>query len=216
MMNSMRAIVVDDHPLMAQATKQLLEQLEGIEVLGVAHDGKSGLDLVVRFMPDLVMLDYQLPDQEGSDLAAAIKEVSPKTHVVIFTGVDVSALMHRFLELEVSGVISKETKHTTIGHMLACIMDNHFVLPRSFTKSLLSNPVPEADYELAEEEVQLMNMLVRGATLEQIAQKLHISRRSVDNYQRKIFDKMGVRLRAQAIERFVHSKYYYEVGGAGK
>ncbi|MEK3917610.1 response regulator transcription factor [Paenibacillus sp. FSL H7-0331] len=207
MMQIKKAIVTDDHPLMAQATKELLEQIEGVEVVGIASNGQSCLELVERYRPDLVFLDYQLPDHMGTDIAAQIKASYPKTHIVFFTGVDVSALTDVFLELQVSGVISKGTRHATIQHVIGCILDDYIVMPRSVLQTFKGSAVPSTA-ELTDEEVLIMMLIIKGTTLEQIAAQIHISKRSVDNYQRKIYGKLGVKTRVEAIEAFIRSKYY--------
>jgi two-component system competent response regulator ComA len=207
MRQTVRAIVADDHPLMAQATRQLLEEIEGIEVIDVAPDGQTCLDMVEKHHPDLVFLDYQLPDQVGTDIAAQIKSGYPDIHVVIFTGVDVSPLADVFLELQVSAVISKGTRHATIQHMIECVLENYIVMPRSVMQALKGGGTTPTSV-LTDEEVLIMTLIIRGSTLEQIAAQIHISKRSVDNYQRKIYGKLGVKTRAEAIEVFIRSKYY--------
>jgi two-component system, NarL family, competent response regulator ComA len=206
-----KVIITDDHPLMAHATRQLLEQMDTLEVVGVAHNGSSCLELMEEHQPGMVFLDYQLPDMAGTDIAEKIKKGWPDVHVVIFTGVDVSTMIPKFLELQVSGVISKGTHHDTIKHIVACILDDHIVMPRSGVQRLLFPAAPTlVEIELTEDEAAIMTMIVKGYTLEQIADRIHMSKRSVDNYQRKIYDKLGVKGRAQAIEIFVRSKYYAE------
>jgi two-component system competent response regulator ComA len=212
MIKAVKAIVVDDHPLMAQATKQLLEQIEGIEVVEVAQNGQRCLELVELHRPDLVFLDYQLPDRVGTDVAEQIKAVYPEIHIVIFTGVDVSALMDVFLKLQVSAVISKGTRHITIQHMIGCILENYIVMPRPVLQALKGNSHGRAQTsQLTDEEILIMALIIKGATLEHIAAQIHISKRSVDNYQRKIYSKLGVKTRVEAIEAFVRSKYYAEI-----
>jgi two-component system competent response regulator ComA len=209
MKKTIKAVVADDHPLMAQATKQLLEQMDGIQVVDIALDGKSCLELVEKHQPSLVFLDYQLPDQVGTDVAAQIKSLYPEIHVVIFTGVDVSTLAEVFLDLQVSGVISKGTRHAAIQNMIGCILENYVVLPRSVLQVLKGSVTPPVTV-LTDDEIIIMKMIVKGSTLEQIAIQIHTSKRSVDNYQRKIYGKLGVKTRAEAIEAFIRSKYYIE------
>jgi two-component system competent response regulator ComA len=207
MIREVKAIVVDDHPLMAYATQQILEQLEGVEVLGIAYSGAQCMEFVELYQPDLVFLDYQLPDQVGTDVVEQINAKYPSTKIVIFTGVDVTALMNPLLELQVSGVISKGTRHEAIKHIVSCILDNYVVLPREALNKINITYNPEAlRAELTEDEVVIMTMIVKGATLEQIADTIHTSKRSVDNYQRKIYDKLGVKTRAQAIEKFIQKR----------
>ncbi|MBP1994196.1 response regulator transcription factor [Paenibacillus eucommiae] len=204
-----KVLVVDDHPLMAQATKQLLDQIEGIEVVGVANDGQRCIELVDQYGPDMVFLDYQLPDMVGTDVARIVKGKNPNIHIVIFTGVDVSAFVNHLLDFEVSGIISKGTRHTSIKNMIACILENHIVLPRSILQKIKMMPNQSLqEVVLTEDEILIMTMIVKGATLEQVADAIFTSKRSVDNYQRKIYEKYGVKTRGQAVEKFVQSRYY--------
>lgn len=209
MNDTVSAIVVDDHPLMLQATIQLLENVEGITVVGGAIDGESCMKLVEQHLPELVILDYQLPDLMGTDVAAQIKSRYPNTHIIIFSGVDISPLASKLVELQFSGVITKGTRHSTIKHIIACVLDGQIVIPASMLKSIDRMPRQEfVDVQLTNDEIIIMNMIVKGATLEQIALRIHSSRRSIDNYQRKIYEKFGVKTRAEALEKFIRSSYY--------
>jgi len=208
-MKTIRAIVVDDHPLMAQATKSILERMERIQVVGVANDGNTCMEMVETLRPDLIMLDYQLPDRSCADTMERIREILPQAHVVVFTGMDVSDLLHPLLGFRVNGIISKETSETTLKHMLHCILDDHVVLPHDiFYKIKLPAVTAPKLSNLSEDELLIMTMVVKGATYEQIADTIHVSKRSIDNYLRKIYDKLGVQNRIQAIEKFVQSGAY--------
>ncbi|MFC5401636.1 response regulator [Cohnella soli] len=210
-MKKYKAIVVDDHPLMAQATKRLLEQIEEIEVIGVAHDGRKSLELVEEHEPDWVFLDFQLPDQSGMQVTEQIKSMYPHVRVVIFTGVDVSDLVYKLLELRVSGIISKDTSESAFRHMVACIQENHIVLPQDVFYKIKLFPAGSSDVALlTEEEIRMMTLMVQGSTYEQIADTIHVSKRSVDNYLKRIYDKLGVQNRNQAIEKFVQSRHHSE------
>lgn len=209
-MKTIKALVVDDHPLMAQATKSILERMERIVVTGIAHDGKSCLELADSLKPDLIMLDYQLPDQSGTQILEKVREVLPQAIVVVFTGMDVSDLVHPLLGLRVNGIISKGTSETTLKHMMTCILDRQVVLPYDdFYKIKLPEAAAIQPSNLSEEELLIMRMVVKGSTYEQIADTIHVSKRSIDNYLRRIYEKLGVQNRTQAIERFVQSGSYY-------
>ncbi|MDB5054751.1 MAG: Two-component response regulator ComA [Bacilli bacterium] len=212
MKQTVKVVVIDDHPLMAQATKQLLEQIENVIVVSIANDGASGFEQVKQHQPDLVFLDYHLPDDLGTTIAERIKGQFPHVHVVIFTGIDISDLMNRFLEIKISGIISKETSEASIKHMIPIIMDNHIVLPQVlFNKIKLSSIRPSQEVSLTDEEILMMTMVVKGSTQEQIADHIHASKRSVDNYLRKIYEKYSVKTRIQAVEQFLQSKYYADL-----
>lgn len=207
-----KTLVVDDHPLFARATKALLEQLDRIEVIGVVGNAKQCLEHIERQQPGLVFLDYQLPDSCGTEVAAAIKAKYPHIHVVIFTGIELSSIFNTLVEAKVSGILSKESSERTIMNMVNCVLDGQTMLPLSFFHQMQLNAVNvQEDFVLLDEEVNMMNMLMKGATHEQIADHIYMSKRTVDNYLRKIYDKLGVKSRPEALEKFIKSKYYVQV-----
>ncbi|RAV02391.1 response regulator transcription factor [Paenibacillus sp. YN15] len=201
-------LIVDDHPLMAQATKVMLEQLEDIQVIGISSTGQECMNVVGELNPDLVLLDYLLPDMAGTDVCELLKKKYPDIKIVIFTGMETEPLLPKFLEIHASGVISKGMKQETIKHIIYCVLAGNVVIPQSGLQLLSRQPLPTVEVELNTEEAAIMNMIMKGYTQEQIADQIHMSKRSVDNYQRRIYEKMGVRNRVQAIETFVRSKYY--------
>jgi two-component system competent response regulator ComA len=209
MMEVVKTLVVDDHPLFARATKTLLEEIDGIKVIGVVSNAKQCLEQVELHQPGLVFLDYQLPDLSGIEVAAQLKDIYPNMHIVIFTGIDVTGILNKLIEIKVSGVLSKESSERTIKNMVNCILDGHTMLPLSFFHQMqLSGESTKDECVLLEEEVLMMNMLVKGATHDQIAERIFMSKRTVDNYLRKIYDKWGAKSRTEALEKFIKSKYY--------
>ncbi|WP_217595741.1 response regulator transcription factor [Cohnella sp. GbtcB17] len=204
-----KTIVVDDHPLMAQATLQLLGQMERIETAGVAKNGEEAIQLSAAVRPDLVLLDYQLPDLSGTQVAEQLKAAHPNLKIIIFTGVDVSDLLPFLLSGLIGGIISKGVTESTMKHIVACVLDDQIVLPQSMLPQLKNVTGKDAVNQLlTDEEVLLMTLIIKGDTYEKIAEQMYISKRSVDNYLRRIYEKLGVQTRAQAIEKFVQSPQY--------
>jgi two-component system competent response regulator ComA len=210
MSDVVKTLVVDDHPLFARATKALLEQMYRIEVTRVVSNAKQCLEQVALLQPGLVFLDYQLPDQSGMDVAAEIKRKYPHIHIVIFTGIELSSIFNKLIDAKVSGILSKESNERTIINMVNCILDGQTMLPLSFFHQMQLNVVTDVteDFSLQDEEVNMLNMLMKGATHEQIADQIYMSKRTVDNYLRKIYDKLGVKSRPEALQKFIKSKYY--------
>lgn len=213
MKRGFKTIVVDDHPVVARATTHILEQIEGIEIVGIAGNGEGCMALVEEHQPDLLFLDYHLPDQYGSQIAERVKRVCPHTHIVIFTGIDVADIYNQLIEIGVSGILSKEVGETTIQNLVRCILDNHTMIPLPIYRQMkLYSRQPIVDeeehFDLSADEIVIMTLLVKGATHEQIAEHIHVSKRSVDNYLKKIYDKLDVPSRILAIEKFVRSPMY--------
>lgn len=210
MIKDITALVIDDHPLLAKATKELLEQTGLIRVLGVAGSGGEGLELACTYKPTVIFLDYLLPDMPGTEISKRIKQESPETHVIIFTGVDYMEFYNTLIDSGVSGVLSKEAGERTIVNMVHCVLDGHTMVPLPVFQHLQLHKQGQEQSQLDHEEAWIMRMLIGGATYDQIADAIHMSRRTVDNYMKRIFEKMGVKTRIEAIEAFLVDKKYSE------
>lgn len=203
MSETMTFLIIDDHPLIAQATEDLVVEVEGAEVIGIAATGDQGLEMLGQALPDIIILDFQLPDWSGDELAAVIKSKYPTTQIIIFTGIDITELYNHFFELGVSGILSKESTAEVVKLMITAVMHGHTLLPQTMLRKIR---LTQEDVELAQltdDEIHIMTLVTQGSTNEQIARDIHMSKRSVDNYLKKIYDKLGVRSRAQAVERFL-------------
>src|SRR5690606_23444131 len=155
-----RVLVVDDHPLMGQMTKQILEETERIKVIGVVGTGVACQEVVESEQPDIVFLDFQLPDIFGDVVAKWIKDRYPQIHIIIFTGIDIRDLYNYFIDLKVSGIISKESNGDIIVGIVDCVLKGHTVMPLStFHQLKLEKPEKPRKPVLTEEEQHLMEMV---------------------------------------------------------
>lgn len=207
MSNKIQILVVDDHPAVAFGTKMILEKMDGFEVAGVVHTGQLCMEFIANHHTDIIFLDFLLPDCSGMDVAAKIKELNENIHIVVFTGVDFIPLLNSFLDLRISGIMSKDSNEEQIHNMLISIMNGQTVIPLSlFQKIRITTEELPPSAVLSEEEIDIMSLIINGSTNEQIAHHIEMSKRSVDNYVRKIYDKFGVKSRAQAIEKYLQTK----------
>ncbi|WP_068773523.1 response regulator transcription factor [Paenibacillus sp. FJAT-26967] len=206
MNNIQQILIVDDHPAMAYGTKFILEQEKDIQVVGVANSGESGIEMMMQLKPSIIFLDFHLPDLTGMEVAVKMREIDETIQIVIFTGIDYMPILNNLLDLGVCGIMSKDSSEEQIRNMMRSLKEGQTVIPISLLHQLrLSQPEDDMS-SLTDEEINIMNQIVKGATNEQIADEIHMSKRSVDNYVRKIYDKFGVKSRAQAIEKFIQMK----------
>lgn len=205
MNRKIRILIIEDHPLMANATKDQLAKIEFVEVVGLAYDAMSGLKLVEELTPDMVFLDFNLPDLFGDEVARRIKARHPQIHIIIFSGIDLTDLYNCFIEIQVSGIISKESIGEVLVDMINSIMKGQTIVPLSVFHQLRLSDGAVPRQVLSEDEHNLMDMVIRGYTNEQIALEIHMSKRSVDNYLKKIYQKLGVKLRTQAISNYLEN-----------
>ncbi|GKS12815.1 DNA-binding response regulator [Paenibacillus chitinolyticus] len=205
MKEEISVVIVDDHPVMAEATKQIVEQIEGLKVIGFATNGHQGMDMVDLYQPNLVLLDYQLPDHSGISVAKWIKDTFPSMKIVMLTGLDVIDLVAPLTDIGVHGIISKEKEAPVIKRLIECILDNQLVLPHETLTRLIADPEIDPN-QLTQDETKIMELASAGDTSSQIADKLFVSKRSIDNYMSAIYRKLAVRSKAEAIAVFQNKR----------
>lgn len=199
-------LIVDDHPLMANATKELLNSIEQIGDIHIAFNGKQGVEKSKVYHPDLIIMDYYLTDMTGTEAAQEIIDEQPDAKILFMTGLDLIPLLPKIFDINACGALSKEVEPTAIKNAVSCILSGLMVYPHCHIEKVPSASDVAAD--LSNEEVYIMKELMRGCTYDQIAELIHMSRRTVDNYTRKIFEKLGAKNKAEAVERFMRSRYY--------
>ncbi|MNC14528.1 Transcriptional regulatory protein ComA [compost metagenome] len=199
-------LIVDDHPLMANATKDLLIDIDQVGDIQIAHNVKQGIQKTEEFQPDLVIMDYYLNDATGTDAADEISSKHPNVKILFLTGLDLVPLLPRIFNTNAWGAISKEVSPQAIKNAVCCVLSGLMVFPRCNIEKV---PSPnDVITDLSGEEVQIMKEVMNGATYAQIADIIHMSRRTVDNYMKRIFEKLGAKNKTEAVERFMRTKFY--------
>lgn len=199
-----KILIVDDHPMVAYGTKMIVQQVENVLITGIAETGEQCMELLAQTLPELILLDYNLPDCNGSELTSRIKEKYPFIHIVIFSGDDLIHNYNNLLDLDISGILGKNANEEQLKNMIRSIRHGQTVIPLTLFKQLRITESGHQGLLLTHQEMEMLAMLTNGLTQEQIAEAIFSSKRSVDNYFKKIYDKIGVKNKAMAL------KYYYE------
>lgn len=198
-----KVLIIDEHPLMIEATSSIIKKMN-VLLVGVAMTAEERMEYVKLHLPDLVILEWKLKKESGGDVVQKINEISPSSKILIFTSCDIYKDSPMMILPKVYGIVSKQAGSETFRNAVSCILDGYMVLPPESQ----SSPAPLVDVELTEDEATIMNLILRGITMDRIAETVHLSRRSIDNYQKRIYQKMGVAGKTQAIEMFMQTKYY--------
>ncbi|GIO52232.1 MULTISPECIES: response regulator transcription factor [Paenibacillus] len=206
-----RVVIIDSHPTSMLGTKLILEERENLKVTGMASTWDEGLVLVIEHQPDLVLLDYQMPEGTAEPLLEKLKSSSPESHILILTDHDGLKLLHPIIHHGGSGILSKQASASQLMLMIDGLREGFAALPIEWLKQgiwqMQAAPSAEGMFDLTETEIFIMERIVQGITYDKIATEITVSRRSIDNYLRKIYVKLGVSTRAQAIEKFaLHSR----------
>ncbi|WP_052723819.1 response regulator transcription factor [Paenibacillus wulumuqiensis] len=201
-----KVIIIDNHPALMLGTKLILEETADLSVVATASSVQEGVKLAARIKPDLILLDDSLPEGNAEHYLRQVKRSSTESHVIVLTGDNNLSLFAGLMSMGASGVLSKESSPAQLLHLINGLRQGLTVIPLSWLHQGVV-PVPaeiptDGYFELSQIEHSIMIQITQGFTYDKIAEVIRVSRRSVDNYLRKIYDKLGVSSRAQAIEKY--------------
>ncbi len=207
-MRKIRVLLVDDHLVFAQALQIALDLQPDMEVVGVVGEGLEASREVVRVSPDVVIMDYGLPDVSGSVATQAIKELRPAVQVVMLTSyADIPVLLES-LKAGVSGFLSKEKAIADVVEAVRLAAAGEAQIPPATLRSLLARldadtdateSIPPPLDDLTARELEVLQWHASGAGQEAIAQRLTISPNTVRTHTQRILQKLGVHSKLEAV-----------------
>lgn len=209
-----RLVIVDDHDLVRAGLKAMLSTESGLEIVGEAADGRAGLELCRRLLPDLVLMDVRMPGMDGLAATREIKRQLPKISVLVLTVHENEEYMLEAIRAGASGYVLKDAPGQELATAIRKVLDGESSLSRNLATQLLkqlanepreteqSAPDPEREklaQSLTGREVEVLKLLGHGHTNRKIAEKLFISVGTVKNHVEHIFAKLEVSDRTQAV-----------------
>ena len=195
-----RVLIVDDHVLVREGTRQLLEQDQGIVVVGTAGSGEEGLDLIERLRPQVAIVDLNLPQMSGLELARAVIAAHPEIRILILSAYDEYAYITEALEIGVAGYLLKTASGKELIEALRAVFEGVFVLDRQVSKQLVRKRDVAAHTigTLTPRETAVLELLAQGRTNKQMAAELDLGIRTVEGYVSNVLSKLGVASRTEA------------------
>jgi two-component system competent response regulator ComA len=198
-------LVVDDHSIVGEGTKALLASEPDISADFLGSSVEI-VDLIKEKKYDVYLLDLHMPEFSGIELTKKILCAHNDAKVLIFTGHDISSHFNYLIEVGASGFISKSSSKQQLIRTVRGVVDNQAVIPlellyqlrRMENKKCLDNG---KEINLTQKEEEILIKVAEGATNEQIAEELFISKRSVERHLTNIFKKLYVTSRAEVVAK---------------
>jgi DNA-binding NarL/FixJ family response regulator len=203
-----RVVVADDQDLVRTGFRLILAGEPDIDVVGEAADGTAAVRLTAQLRPDVVLMDIRMPVMDGIAAARQIHDVHPATQVVILTTFDLDEYVYDALAAGASGFLLKDVKADALSDAIRTVHAGDALLAPSVTRRLVERfvaqrsagvAVPGAVATLTGREREVLVMIARGSSNGDIAATLFLSPATVKTHISRIFAKLEVRDRAQAV-----------------
>ena len=200
-----RVVVVDDHALHRDGTRQILDAHPDLRVVGDASSGEIALAVINQVHPDVVLMDIRLPGINGIEATRQLTRDHPHVRVLMVSAYDEDEYVRGALEAGASGYLSKTAPGKDLVQAVRSVARGTRVLQSGLTAPQLSSP-PQPGHgaaDLTEHELAVLTLLVTGLQKRDIAAKLSISTRTVHRRCDGIYAKLGVGSRTEAVVRAI-------------
>jgi len=215
MPNKIRILIADDHAVLREGIRRLLEQEKDMEVVGEASDGEEAVSMTEELKPDVVLMDIVMPKMTGVEATKLIKQSWPTTCILVLTAYSDIRYILGLLEAGASGYLLKSARSDEIVGAIRAIRSGESVLDSTATRKLLERVVSltrEADEDsgrgqLSPREIEILKLAAKGLSNNDIAAKLKLSMRTVKAHLSNIFNKMRCSCRTEAIVKGFREGY---------
>ena len=199
MTKAIRILLVDDHPVVRDGIRNLLEKVEGFEIVGEASRGDAVQALVAERHPDVLLLDMELPDIDGTQVAKQIQKSDPQVKILALSAHDDPVYVRGLLETGAAGYLMKEEAPDAIVEAVRGVAqgDKGWVSRKVAARVSAWMEAPHQG-SLTTREQSVLRLIVQGKTNQAIAQGLAISEKTVEKHVGEIFVKLGVASRVEA------------------
>ena len=199
-----RIVVADDHELIREGIKKLLELEDKFKIVGEASNGEEIIEVFNLFKPDLVILDINMPDKSGLEVLKIIKENKTDIKVVLLTINSDKKSLATAIESGANGYILKDSDPGELSEILLNIIDGETYIDKRLVNSLVdiykhsNDELKSKFHDLTEREKEVLYYLSNGHTNKEISKKIFISEKTVKNYVTNIYSKLNVTNRVKA------------------
>ena len=200
---SVKIMIADDHSLIREGLKNLLELEGDIEVVAEAEDGMQCLDKLEYITPDVLLLDINMPKKNGLEVLRVLKDRKSKVKVLVLTVHNETEYLMKAVDIGIDGYVLKDSESSELKKAIFAIVDGEtYIQPRLIPA--LNSKMIEKDQDgakidlLTRRELEVLKLLAVGMYNKEVAEKLDISERTVKNHVSNIFKKIEVTDRTQA------------------
>lgn len=191
-----KIILADDHDLVRTGLKRLLDDVEGLAVVGEADNGRTAIERVKEHQPDVAILDINMPDLNGIETTEILRRDFPELKIVIISMHSDEMFPQRLINAGANAYLTKGSAIDEITHALNEVMDSrNYVCQEVVHKLALANTEsskPSPFEELSKRELQVLGLVIKGSKVNDISEVLSLSPKTVSTYRYRLFKKLKV------------------------
>ncbi len=190
--------ILDDHPVVIEGLKKILEGLDDLQVVGTAEDSTVAMEQIAKLKPDVLILDITLKDRSGVDMIKKIKQAFPELMVLVYSMHDENVYAERSLRAGAMGFVMKGEPASRLLMAIRQVVGGGFFFSASLLGSIVSGGGPrsgargEPGRMLSDRQLEVFEMVGRGFDSHEIAEKLTLSAKTVDAHKANIRQKLGL------------------------
>lgn len=198
-MDTIRILITDDHPVVREGLAGMLAGQPDFEVVGMAADGDTAITLHYSLSPDVTLMDLRMPGLDGVDAIEAIKAQRPSAQILVLTTYDSDADIVRAIEAGATGYLLKDTPREELFRAIRAAAKGDSVLAPTVAARLMTRMRAPAEENLSTREIEVLQLVAKGASNKDIGKALHISTATVKTHLIHIYNKLGVGDRTSAV-----------------
>ncbi|MEY2488904.1 MAG: hypothetical protein QOC70_846 [Verrucomicrobiota bacterium] len=212
---AVRILIADDHDVMREGTRAIIERQPGWEVCGVAATGREAVEQALALEPDIVVMDMTMPELNGLDAAQQIRRRLPKTEIIIFTAHQTDELIREVFEAGAKSFIFKSEAHHFLVEAIRSLSEHKAFFTNKVSEVLFAEMLnrssarsqePETSKRLTRREREIVQLLAEGKSNKEVASTLGISIRTAETHRASVLRKLGLDSLASLVRYAIRHK----------
>jgi len=210
-----RVVVADDHPIVREGIRKLLELEDDLKVVGEANDGRELLEKIGDLEPDVVLLDLRMPGMDGISVLQTLQHVKGKSKIIVLTASEDKNEWVQAMKLGCAGIVVKQTASEMIVRSIRKVHEGEIWLDSNTTAAVMRQFAAPGEggtagrggrgrSPLSNREREIVALVAQGYRNREMAEKMFISEQTVKNHLHNIFDKLGVSDRLELALYAIH------------
>jgi DNA-binding NarL/FixJ family response regulator len=194
-----RVLLADDHVLIVEAVRLLVERIEGVKVIGTAHDGREAVRLAKTQRPDIVIMDIGMKDLNGIDAAMQIREALPKTRVLILSSYGTEPFVERAIRAGVDGYLVKDSMPSELVAAMKALMEGRSYLSPAISGQVMTRigrgkgKAGTPLEAITARQREILQLLAEGNSTKEIAHALGLSVKTIETHRAALMARLGIR-----------------------